>query len=268
MIATDPLSLLFVVCFLLGFVYMLITGLLGGLASHGHGLVHHGISAHVTDNGPAHIHATGDPATHVHTDVQHSTHYHGHGFSLLSVFNPTSIVLFLLGFGFFGYVFHNNTSFALPVVLTLAGTSGIIIAAAILVLLSRVFGDSEASTIQDISDRTGLLGKVNITIPEQGMGEVLYISPGKLRKSIPARSVDGRRLEREQEVVVVNYQNGVAEVDTWDHFINQEEAPPLLAAEDDDLATLRALLEENTDTTMTNKNSTNDYAMRNDTQKE
>jgi hypothetical protein len=43
-----------------------------------------------------------------------------------------------------------------------------------------------------------------------------------MRKSIPARSLDGRRLERDQEVVVVNYQNGIAEVDTWERFTNQE----------------------------------------------
>ena len=29
--------------------------------------------------------------------------------------------------------------------------------------------------------------------------------------------------ELEQEVVVVNFQNGIAEVDTWDHFVNQED---------------------------------------------
>ena len=61
-----------------------------------------------------------------------------------------------------------------------------------------------------------------MTIPDKGMGEIIYVSPGGMRKSVPARSIDGRRLEREQEVVVVNYNGGVAEVDTWDHFISQE----------------------------------------------
>jgi hypothetical protein len=57
-----------------------------------------------------------------------------------------------------------------------------------------------------------------------GIGEIIYVSPGGMRKSVPARSIDGRRLEREQEVVVVNYKRGVAEVDTWEHFINQEDS--------------------------------------------
>ncbi len=76
--------------------------------------------------------------------------------------------------------------------------------------------------MQDVSDRTGLLGKVSMTIQENNIGEILYTSPGGMRKSIPARSIDGRRVERGQEVVVIDYQHGIAEVDTWEHFINEE----------------------------------------------
>jgi hypothetical protein len=87
-----------------------------------------------------------------------------------------------------------------------------------------------------------LVGKVNTTIRENGIGEIIYTSPGGMRKSIPARSVDGRRIERDQEVVVVNYERGVAEVDTWDHFINQDNLEFLDVP--DELAHLRTLLEE------------------------
>jgi len=209
--------------------------------------------------------------------MQHITHVHVHtqsapqevrgtgadsnNFALLAIFNPTSIVLFLLGFGFFGYVFHNSTALALPFTLVLAGVSGFIIAGLLLMMINRLFGDSEGDTVQDVSDRTGLLGKVNITIQENSIGEIIYVSPGGMRKSIPARSVDGRRLERDQEVVVINYQQGVAEVDTWEHFINQEELRTLEAPDADELATLRALLEQpvKTDT---------EYVMRKDLPKE
>ena len=47
-----------------------------------------------------------------------------------------------------------------------------------------------------------------------------------------------------QEVVVVNFQKGVAEVDTWEHFINQEEeGEPISKTAADDLEALRALIE-------------------------
>jgi hypothetical protein len=253
MIATDPLSLLFIGCFLLGFLYLLVTALFGGLG-HGqsHGLTHH-VDTHLTH----HVHVAHGRATqHAKEDAESSL-------SLLSIINPSTIVLFLVGFGFFGYALHVNTSFALPIILTLACVSGVVVATILLVMLARIFGDSEAATVQDVSDRTGLLGKVNITIQEKGIGEMLYISPGGMRKSVPARSVDGRQLERDQEVVVVNYQHGIAEVDTWDHFVNQEDAISIPDPDSDDLATLRALLEgsEKTD-------SDTEYVMRNDSHKE
>ena len=136
-----------------------------------------------------------------------------------------------------------------------------------LIMLVRVFGDSEGETIQDVSDRTGLLGKVSVTIQENALGEIIYTSPGGMRKSVPARSIDGRRLERDQEVVVVNYQRGIAEVETWERFINEEEETHYtenaenVAAHSDELAKLRALLEKS-DTADT------ELVIRKDVQKE
>jgi hypothetical protein len=271
MLATDPLSLLFIGCFLFGLFFFVVAGLLGQFHHGGvghvstHGTIHH---VHVDVGGTHHVHTGG--GTHTH-HVQAGTHAHGTGqhasqnsarFSLFSILNPTSIVIFVMGFGFFGYVFHNTTRLALPVSLALAVLGGLLIASLLLWMLSKLFGNSEGSTIQDVSDRTGLLGKVSLTISENGLGEILYLSPGGMRKSIPARSIDGRRLERDQEVVVVNYQQGVAEVDTWDHFVNQEEPGISQSASSfDDLATLRALLEDS-------DHSNTEYALRNDVSKE
>jgi len=165
---------------------------------------------------------------------------------VVSHINITSIALFLLGFGFFGFVFLNVLPGLVQLALILAAISGVIIAALVLLLLSRLFGNSEGATVQDISDRTGMVGKVSTTIQENSLGEIIYLSPGGMRKSVPARSVDGHRLEREQEVVVVNYQHGIAEVDTWDHFISEEGhySEPSVS---DELAKLRALLDSSSD---------------------
>ena len=284
-IATDPLSIVFIVCFLFGFLFFLGTALLGNL---GHGQSHVGHFGHVGGHGSQssvqHVAAGGhDQALHgtshgyhavnhalphtqgtgqgTHTQQQANNQHDTHGIrgSLLSFINPTSIVLFLLGFGFFGYVFHNTAHLALPFTMILAGIGGIAIAAVLLLLLSRVFGDSEANTIQDVSDRTGLLGKVSITIQDKSIGEIIYVSPGGMRKSIAARSVDGRRIERDTEVVVLNYLHGIAEVDTWEHFMNEEEKSPFenassnedekspfenTASNEEELAKLRVLIEE------------------------
>lgn len=234
MIATDTLSLLFIGCFVIGLLFLLITALVG----HGDGLAHHsGATSHIGHVGGAHVahgahvggahmahgaHVaphTGQGAAHTsHQDAQEGGH-----FSVLAIVNPLNIALFLSGFGFLGYVLRATASaFGLPLIILLAGIGALAIATVLIIMLNRIFGSATGTTIQDVSDRTGLLGKVNMTIPRQGIGEIIYVSPGGMRKSVPARSIDGRRLEREQEVVVVNYASGIAEVDTWDHFINQD----------------------------------------------
>ncbi|MBV9713294.1 MAG: hypothetical protein JO011_20520 [Ktedonobacteraceae bacterium] len=261
MLVTDPPSLLFIACFLFGLLFLVVAALLGSIG--GHGGEHIGGTHHIDVGGHAgHAHTIHSGQTHLIHPTSHSTsHGTGQVNAILTFLNPTSIVLFLLGFGFFGYVFHNNTSLALPLSLALAVVGGLVIAALLLALIGRVFGDSEGATVQDVSDRTGLLGKVSLTIPENGLGEVIYVSPGGMRKSIPARTLDGRRLERDQEVVVVNYQRGIAEVDTWDHFVNQEDAEITIGPEANSLAELRALLEQPDRTD-------NEYVMRKDSQKE
>ena len=262
LIATDPLSLVFLACFLFGLLFLIGSAILGNLG-HGGGADHaasHHFDLHVgghTSGSASHTvghaggtHTVGHGASTHQTTAQNAQ---GNALSFLSYVNPTSIVLFLLGFGFFGYVFHNTTQLALPITLLLAGVGGIVIAILMLIMLVRVFGDSEGETIQDVSDRTGLLGKVSVTIHENGLGEIIYISPGGMRKSVPARSIGGRRLERDQEVVVVNYQGGIAEVETWERFINEEEetkdtenteSAANTVVHSDELAKLRALLEE------------------------
>ncbi|MFL5626941.1 MAG: hypothetical protein ACJ788_15265 [Ktedonobacteraceae bacterium] len=273
LIATDPLSLVFIACFLFGLLFLLATALLGSLghghigvdgdSSHaglhfdGHAPAAHAPTLHAISHvGAAHAPADGThAASHAptHTDpagrganAQQSNNQQGNWLSPLSYINLTTIVLFLLGFGFLGYVFHNTAHLVLPLTLMLAVLGGGVVVALMLMLLNRIFGDTDVSTEQDVADRTGLLGKVSIPIPENSLGEILYTSPGGLRKSIPARSTDGRRLERGQEVVVVNYQRGVAEVDTWEHFMNEEEVldPGSPLTNEDELAKLRALLEE------------------------
>lgn len=238
LIAQDPLSLMFIFCFLLGFGFFLITALLGSRShshSHAGGHAHAGSHAHVSAHAGTHAHVSAHVGSHAHVSAHagshaHAAHAHAHNhahtqwthFSLFAFFNPMSIALFLLGFGLFGYVFHNLTNVTAFLSIVLAITVSIVLAVTLLSSLNRIFASAEGSTELDVVDRTGMLGKVSITIPAQGLGEVIYTSPGGVHKSIPARGLNGQSLERDQEVVVVDYQHGVAEVDTWEHFMSEE----------------------------------------------
>jgi hypothetical protein len=63
----------------------------------------------------------------------------------------------------------------------------------------------------------GTLARVTIGIPEGGTGEIIF-SKGDSRRSEGARSIDGRPIARNEEVVVVDYQRGIALVQSWDEF--------------------------------------------------
>src|SRR5258707_261652 len=258
MIATDPLSLVFIFCFLLGFGFFLAVSLMGshGHASHGAHAghlhihlpgLHHAPVAHGGGHATPASHAAHAPNAHSATNSTASTANQQSAqqaqFSLAGYINPTSIALFLLGFGFFGYFFHNLTPLAVSLSLLLAIIGSVILTGVLFTLLSRLLANVEGSTEQDVVDRTGMLGKVSITIPEKGLGEIIYTSPAGMRKSIPALGLSSQRLERDLEVVVVNYQNGVAEVDTWEHYMHGE-ANLNNSSTSAELAQLHALLNQ------------------------
>src|SRR5260370_16129033 len=141
MIATDPLSLLFIACFLCGLLFFIVTALLGNLG-HGvaHGATHHA-GLHIGHQSAgvhtAGAHAPTAPYTVSHAPAHtpgqaagsHSTTHdssQGQHQALLSLINPMPIMLFLLGFGFFGYFVHTTIHFvaAFPLILPeLAGVA-------------------------------------------------------------------------------------------------------------------------------------------------
>lgn len=75
-------------------------------------------------------------------------------------------------------------------------------------LLSQA-GTSSAPTWQDIRNAPA---RVLISIPEGGLGEVVYEARG-FRYTTPARSIDGRPIPADTPVTVLDIVDGVALVD-------------------------------------------------------
>src|SRR5258706_1243131 len=146
MIATDSLSLVFIACFLFGLLFFIITALLGNL---GHGATHstgHHTGVHV-GNHAATVHTPVHGHGPVHTPSAHTANTHAStangpagGIQLLfSYFNIPSVMFFLLGFGFLGYLFHDTGNLMSFLTLLLAGISWAVIPARMPVLPSLPF---------------------------------------------------------------------------------------------------------------------------------
>ena len=62
---------------------------------------------------------------------------------------------------------------------------------------------------------TGVVGRVSAPIRVGGVGEVLYEQLGA-RRSVPARADLGEPIQKDEEVFVVRYEQGVAYVRRWE----------------------------------------------------
>ena len=63
----------------------------------------------------------------------------------------------------------------------------------------------------------GAVGTVSSPIREDGTGEVIFEQKGA-RKSVGARSEDGKALSKGAEVVITRYEDGIAYVKKWEEF--------------------------------------------------
>jgi membrane protein implicated in regulation of membrane protease activity len=166
------------------------------------------------------------PGGHNGVHVGHGNgHAHGHGNGHgnggegsrgLPIWNISSLLAFLMWFGAGGYAVMKLTGIGpwlalVPAVA--AGAAGAVLVSAFLRLMLR--GETEMDPAQYRME--GTLAKVTIGIPEGGTGEIIF-SKGDSRRSEGARSIDGRPIARGEEVVVVDYQRGIALVQGWDEF--------------------------------------------------
>jgi hypothetical protein len=250
MIADDPLSLVFIGCFVVSGMFLILSSLLG----FGHGHFHIGHIGHVGDVGHVgHVgdvghagHAPGHASAALHhalphaqagthaaqgaqtgtagtADTQHATAGTQTSPSiwatLAGYLNLYAILTFLFWFGLIGYVLHNLTNVGSLAAFVGALLVGIIGAALITIAMRKLMGRDYGELTAESSELVGIIATVSLPIRAGGIGEIIYIKGTGGRKSIGARSVDGQAIPREAEVVIVGYEKGIAQVQTWDRFI-------------------------------------------------
>lgn len=244
MIATDPLSLVFLGCFVFAGTILVVTTLLGvghghelhlghlghlDHFGHGHAGIHAGDAGHAAHAGHAHVGANGHDA--------HAAHAHAHGdtaagassgaspwdtfrATLLGGLNFYSVLTLILIFGLLGYLLHNFTDLGVVLTLLLAVALGIACALAVGSLITRLVIALQSTTLtRESSQLEGRLGTVSMAIRAGGIGEVIFTSARGARQSVGARSRDGDPIPAGAEVVILAYADGIASVQPWDRFM-------------------------------------------------
>lgn len=194
----------YLVCFVVGFAFSVLSFLGGGLRWH------LPFKWHVGHAGP-HVHG-GTPA-HV-----------GHGGAAqVSVFNFLTLTIFLAWFGGTGYLLTRYSTVWFLLGLGVAVFSGIGGAAIIYAFLKALMASEHPMDPADY-EMVGVLGKVSSPVRAGGTGEITY-SQGGTRHAAAARSEDSSAIAKGTEVVVTRYEHGIAYVHRWEEMAGMEDAP-------------------------------------------
>ncbi len=238
----DALAAFYLTCFAVGFLFVLVSLLLGvghdtlhlpgmphGDAGGGDtGVVGHDLASHdpaalvgldggfghgaSPANGGEGSHTAGGPNG---TTTGHHTENHG-----VSPFNLMTIMAFLTWFGGAGYVLRVYTG--LLEILSLVGAIlvGLAGGAIVFYLLARVFIPNQRFLDPADYRMEGTVARVTVPIHPGLVGEIVYTMAGTQR-SDGARSIEGKTIDRGTEVVVVSYDKGIAYVEPWSSFVEK-----------------------------------------------
>jgi membrane protein implicated in regulation of membrane protease activity len=195
---------LYLICFVVGFLLSLLSFVFGNLHLHlPHFHFHLGHGAHV----PHVPHGTGG--------------VHGVGAAELPVINFGTITAFLAWFGGIGYLLTKYSSWMATIALLVAIFGGMIGAAIVFFLVSRLLMKHDKALDQADYEMVGVLGRICSSVREGGTGEIIYQQEGT-RWTCGARSETGQAIAKGTEVVVTRYEKGIAYVRPWEEMIKDE----------------------------------------------
>ena len=177
----------YLVCFALGFLFSVLSFLLGSLHLH----LPHGFG-------------------------------HGHGGrGAGGHLNPVTLAAFLAWFGGIGYLLTRFSTLWFAVGLGIALLSGVTGAAIIYLFLSRVLkAEAEGLDLEEF-DMVGTLGRISMPIRAGGTGEMIYSHAGS-RHTCGVRAENGTAIEKGTEVAVTRYEKGIAYVRLWTEMTGED----------------------------------------------
>ena len=190
---------LYLICFVVGFLLSMLSFLFGNLHVH---------FPHL------HFHLGHGP----HVQVPHGAGgAHGIGSAELPAINFGTITAFLAWFGGIGYLLTKYSGWLATISLLVAIFGGMIGAAIVFFMISRLLMKHEKPMDQADYDMVGVLGRICSSIREGGTGELIYTQEGT-RWTCGARSENGTAIAKGTEVVVTRYEKGLAYVRPWEEL--------------------------------------------------
>ena len=157
----------------------------------------------------AHLHIHVPWGHHVHGDLFHGANAHAVG-----PINVATMTAFLAWFGGTGYLLTSEFGWLVLPAVSLAVVVGLCGAAIVFWLMAHVLWSPRENMQSADYQMVGVLGRLSQPIRAGGIGELVY-THGRTRKSCGARSADGLAIEKGSEVVVTEYERGIAAVRRW-----------------------------------------------------
>jgi len=219
----------YLICFVVGFAFSLISFLSGGTNWHFHFPHGHGGHLHFGGHAPiAHApvgaHAPGAGAA-PHAAAGTVASARGPMRALrgasVSPLNFVTLTAFLAWFGGTGYLLTRYSSLWFVLGLAIALASGLIGGSIVFLFLSKVLTSEEEDMDPADYEMVGVLGRMSISIREGGTGELIYSQAGT-RRVCGARSESGAPIAKGVEVVVTRYDRGIAYVRPWTEMSGEE----------------------------------------------
>lgn len=210
--------------FLFGVLFTVITAVLGVASAgidFGHDVGHGGHDVELPQHGPMLGHHGGNSTVH----HGHSEGHPAPGQRGLPILNVSSLLAFLTWFGAAGYILLRFVGWPLIATVPVAVVAGLAGALLVARFLGAILAGERVMNPADYV-LEGTLARVTVTIPAGGVGEIVF-TKGEVRRSEAARGLEGAALARGTEVVILDYADGIATVQSYDELTRSEDTGAL-----------------------------------------
>ena len=203
------IQFIYLLCFAVGAVWTLAALLLGGIH-----FGHHGLGPGHTDHGHTWHGEDAQSGQNAPDAPKHGPTPFGY------LINPSCAAVFLAWFGGVGYLLARHTGLGFWAAFCIAAAVGLS-GAWILASFLRFLTSRERPLDPADYEIVGVLGRVSVPIRSGGVGELIYVRDGT-RRALCARAEESQEIGRNEEVVVMRFEKGIAYVRTWDAVTRQE----------------------------------------------